>query len=367
MRPERAPFGRKMHPDAKHIDHPADPSIDRWSEHVSGDGSVSEALRPGVEGKLLLSTLDPDEIRSVPIGETEEIVCEPRLNNVKHLNRYLAGIQTRLVVGGLFRGNVETSEQRRRRLLNKYPVWYSWLYYPLDFVFKRAFPKLKLTRWLYQALTKGRNRVFSETEVLGRLIYCGFDVVTVRERDNLLHFTARKRGEAPKSEELDRGIILKLERIGRYGLPIIVYKFRTMHPYAPYLQEFVYERNKLDSNGKFRSDFRITAWGRWLRRTWIDELPMIVNFAKGDLKLVGVRPLTPHYLGLYPPHILALRLQAKPGLIPPYYADMPANFDEIVASEARYLEAYNRSPLKTDLAYLGRVLINIILRGARSM
>jgi lipopolysaccharide/colanic/teichoic acid biosynthesis glycosyltransferase len=128
----------------------------------------------------------------------------------------------------------------------------------------------------------------------------------------------------------------------------------------------VYERNKLDANGKFHGDFRIAKWGKWLRRLWIDELPMLVNWAKRELKLVGVRPLSPHYLGLYPPHILALRLQAKPGLIPPYYADMPADFDEIIASEARYLKAYNEKPLTTDIVYLARVLLNILLRGARS-
>jgi len=363
---ESAP--EKRHPRAAYVDRLLDPSIGRRSEHVGdgGDGSLADTPRRPSDGTLLLSTLDPWAFRDVPTGKADRIICAPRLNNVKHLNRYLAGIQASLVAGGVFRGNVETSEQRKHRILNKYPRWFAWPYYTLDFVLKRAFPKLAATRWIYNWLTKGRNRVISKSEMLGRLVYCGFDIVDFSERKNLLHFTTRKRDERPKSDELPRGIIVKLERIGQDGQPIIVYKLRTMHPYARYLQAFIYEQNDLDDNGKFHDDFRITTWGAWLRKLWIDELPMIINWAKRELKLVGVRPLSPHYLGLYPPHILALRFQAKPGLIPPYYADMPADFDEIIASEARYLKAYNEKPLTTDVVYLARVLLNILLRGARS-
>ncbi len=336
------------------------------TDEIGGDGVDAGLEKAPLRESVILSTLDPQKLDSIPVGYARQIVCSERLNNVGRLNLYLGAIQTKLDVRGLFKGNVETSEQRKRRILNKFPRWYAWPYYTLDFVFKRAFPKLKITRWLYYRLTRGRNRVFSKTEVMGRLIYCGFDIVAVWEQANLLHFTARKRDEEPNVEELGRGIILKLKRIGRDGKPIIVYKFRTMHPYAPYLQKYVYDHNELDDNGKFHDDFRIATWGTWLRKLWIDELPMLVNWFRHDLKLVGVRPLTAHYLGLYPPDVREQRLRVKPGLIPPYYADMPANFDEIIASEARYLEAYRLHPLRTDLVYLWRVFVNILLRGARS-
>lgn len=333
---------------------------------VGGDGAGTVLRRAKVRRSVVLATLQPSEIHSVSLDHADEIVCIPRLNNVKYLNWYIGSIQARLRFGGLFHGNVETSEQRKRRILNKYPRPFAWPYYTLDFVFKRAFPKLKLTRWFYFLLTKGRNRVLSKTEMLGRLVYCGFDIVDFSERGNLLYFTVRKGDATPNMDELDRGIILRLKRIGRDGDPITVFKLRTMHPYAPYLQEFVYRSNELDPNGKFHDDFRVATWGTWLRRLWIDELPMLINWARRELKLVGVRPLTPHYLGLYPPDIREKRLEVKPGLIPPYYADMPANFDEIVASEARYLEAYKANPWRTDLRYFGLVFLNILLRGARS-
>lgn len=70
----------------------------------------------------------------------------------------------------------------------------------------------------------------------------------------------------------------------------------TMHPYSEYLQRYVFEKNSLQEGGKIKDDFRVTYWGRIMRKLWIDELPMFINFFKGDLKLVGVRPLSTHYL-----------------------------------------------------------------------
>ena len=55
------------------------------------------------------------------------------------------------------------------------------------------------------------------------------------------------------------------------------------------------------------------------------------------MKLVGVRPLSQHYFSLYTKELQDKRILCKPGLVPPYYADMPKNLDEIIASEMRYL------------------------------
>src|SRR5690606_24682592 len=106
--------------------------------------------------------------------------------------------------------------------------------------------------------------------------------------------------------------------------------------------------NNLDEGGKFKNDFRIPTWGRWMRRLWLDELPMIINVLRGEMKLVGVRPLSRHYFNLYPPEIQELRTRHTPGLLPPFYRDLPKAFDEIVASEARYLRSYEKMPLRTD-------------------
>jgi hypothetical protein len=57
----------------------------------------------------------------------------------------------------------------------------------------------------------------------------------------------------------------------------------------------------------------------------------------------------------------------KPGLIPPFYADLPKTLEEIQASEKRYLDSYRKNAFLTDLKYLGKALRNILIkRGVRS-
>lgn len=79
----------------------------------------------------------------------------------------------------------------------------------------------------------------------------------------------------------DRGsVFFKQERVGRYGRPFVIYKFRSM----------VMES---DMNGSYqtqRHDIRITRVGRFIRKTSLDELPQLFNVIYGDMSLVGPRP-----------------------------------------------------------------------------
>ena len=106
-----------------------------------------------------------------------------------------------------------------------------------------------------------------------------------------------------------------------------------MHPFSEFIQEDIYNENKLNDKGKIENDFRLTFWGKFLRRYWIDEFPQLFNLIKGDISLIGPRALSKHYFSIYPKQIQDLRSRIKPGLIPPYYADMPDSFDEITSSE----------------------------------
>ncbi|GAG23045.1 unnamed protein product, partial [marine sediment metagenome] len=126
-----------------------------------------------------------------------------------------------------------------------------------------------------------------------------------------------------------------------------------------------YEKNKLQAGGKIKDDFRVTGWGRVMRKYWLDELPMIYNWIKGDLQLLGV-PLSVHYLSLYSKELQKMRKKVTPGLIPPFYADMPETFDEICESERRYIQAYLKSPVKTQWAYFWKAFYNIVIKGVRS-
>nr|HPL94987.1 sugar transferase [Paludibacteraceae bacterium] len=102
-------------------------------------------------------------------------------------------------------------------------------------------------------------------------------------------------------------------------------------------------------------------------RFWIDELPMILNFLKGDMKLVGVRPISQHYFSLYSKELQEKRIKFKPGLLPPFYADMPKTLEEIEASEMRYLQmCEKKGVLITDIIYFWKIFVNIVFKKARS-
>jgi lipopolysaccharide/colanic/teichoic acid biosynthesis glycosyltransferase len=141
---------------------------------------------------------------------------------------------------------------------------------------------------------------------------------------------------------------------------------RTMHAYSEYLQQYVFETSSLQEGGKFKDDFRVTTVGKFMRKTWIDELPMLINLMRGDLKIVGVRPLSKHYFGLYTPEMRDFRLKFKPGLVPPFYVDLPKTLEEIQESERRYLLAYQKHPFITDFVYFWKALYNILIKKARS-
>jgi len=141
---------------------------------------------------------------------------------------------------------------------------------------------------------------------------------------------------------------------------------RTMHPYAEYIQDYVYRKHDLQEGGKFKNDFRISTVGRLMRKLWIDELPMMFNFLKGDMKIVGVRPLSKHYFSLYSKEHQERRIKYKPGLVPPFYVDNPKTLEEIQASEKKYFDLYDRHPWLTDFRYFFIAFYNIVFRHYRS-
>lgn len=294
------------------------------------------------------------------------IVNLKNLNHAPYLNRFFHSANEKLPLGGLYINCVETFDIRKKRILKMLPRPLNWMHYMIDMMVTRIFPKLLLTKGLYFFFTRGKVCGLSRAEVLGRLSYCGFEIVTEKYLDNRLFFVARKIKNNNSGMERHYGPIIRLKRIGKGGKIFDVYKLRTMHAYSEYLQQYVFEKNQLQTGGKFQNDFRISPEGKFFRKFWLDELPMFINFLKGDMKLVGVRPLSQHYFNLYSPELRAKRVMCKPGLIPPFYADMPKTLDEIMSSEMKYLEAYLNSPFKTDVAYFFKAFNNIFFKGARS-
>jgi lipopolysaccharide/colanic/teichoic acid biosynthesis glycosyltransferase len=140
-----------------------------------------------------------------------------------------------------------------------------------------------------------------------------------------------------------------------------------MHPYAEYIQNYVFDqRGGMNIADKSDNDWRITTWGRFMRKYWLDELPMLINFLKGDVKLVGIRPLSKAMFEKYPPELQEKRTRCKPGLIPPFYIDHPDTFDELFASENKYLDEYFKHPLWTDTKYFFMTMWSIVTRKTHS-
>lgn len=315
---------------------------------------------------LVLRSSDIFNISNNKDSSLEMILNLHPLNDQRRINKYLIEINRKLKYGGVFIGCFQNIRDRYKYFLNTYPFFVGQFFYFLDFIWARVFPKLPVLQGIYFAISKGRNRAISFSDGLGRFVYCGFDFIDIFDYNLMTYVIALKKNKPIETLTPSWGPIFAMRRVGKGGKEIRVLKFRTMHPYSEFLQSFVYKYNNLENSGKLKDDFRITSWGKFMRKYWIDELPMIFNLLKGDLKLVGIRPLSFHYFNLYPEKLKQLRIKTKPGLIPPYYYDLPKSFDEIVASELNYLEKYFKNPIKTDILYFFKAFYNIIVKRARS-
>jgi lipopolysaccharide/colanic/teichoic acid biosynthesis glycosyltransferase len=137
---------------------------------------------------------------------------------------------------------------------------------------------------------------------------------------------------------LGRPVLFTQRRAGRGGAPFAILKFRSMAP------------------GDAPDGARLTRFGQRLRASGLDELPQLLNVLRGEMSLVGPRPLPASYLAHYSPR-QALRLRARPGLVGPSIA---AGRHAIAWAERLERDAaYGASPahLLTDLRLLAQSLL----------
>ena len=309
---------------------------------------------------LVIRSSDYYNVEVLDKNAIELFINLHEINDLKRINDYFRLVNEKLIKNGIYAGCLIPIKNRYKIFQKKYPFLIASVFYFFDFVWRRVFPKIPGFRKIYFNLTKGRDRSISMAEGLGRLVYCGFEIVDLTEINEYIFFVSKKIKEPSTDRNPSYSPIFKMKRIGRNGKQIYVYKLRTMHPYSEYIQEFVYDKNKLTEGGKFKDDFRISSWGRIFRKLWIDELPMLINLFRGEIKLVGVRPVSNHYLSLYSKEFQERRQKYKPGLVPPFYADMPKSIDEIEASEKKYFDLFDDSPLLTDIKYFFRIIFNIL-------
>ncbi|QYJ02988.1 sugar transferase [Nocardioides panacisoli] len=159
--------------------------------------------------------------------------------------------------------------------------------------------------------------------------------------------------------------LFRQERIGQGGRRIRVYKFRSMVADAERMRAPLESHNEVAAGPlfKMRRDPRITRVGRWLRRTSLDELPQLINVARGSMSLVGPRPALPHEVEQYPADVHR-RLWVKPGMTGLWQvsgrSDLP--WEEAIALDLHYVE---HQSIGLDLSVLARTVPAVVKgRGA---
>lgn len=142
-------------------------------------------------------------------------------------------------------------------------------------------------------------------------------------------------------------VLFSQTRPGLNGKPFVMRKFRTMHPINP-------------AKGWIDDASRLTGLGSILRSTSIDELPTIWNIVRGDMSLVGPRPLLMKYLERFTPE-QARRMDVPPGLtgLAQVNGRNAQTWDERFTYDLKYVETCS---LRTDLRILVRTVITVVRR-----
>lgn len=300
-------------------------------------------------------------VATLPYKSYEGIVNVCKINFNQNINSTLEVINQKLEKNGLYIGCADTYSTRKHRHKSKYGIFY-YIFHPLDFLVHRVFSKLKWSRKLYLKLTKGNKRVMSLTETFGRLVRAGFDIVDYSEVDNTLWYVAKKVGEPDKRPVPDYGLMYKKRCIGKGGKNIEIFKVRSMHPYAEYLQSYMIRTNGYSEkgDGKINNDFRVTNWGKIIRKLYLDEVPQIISVLKGDMAIVGVRPVTKARLEEFPPQLVKARQAHKPGCLPPYVALRMGDELGNIQAEWIYLKDREKYGAWTDVKFFVKSIYNIV-------
>jgi len=331
----------------------------------------------GINSSLTLDDRPADRDKDNVIEDIGLLVGRMPLNNVQRLNLFLQYCAGRIAMGGYFVVRYTPLDVEIGRLREQYQGIRLRLALLNHFIWYRAIPKIPwldklyfspLFSWIdryFLRQSRLRTRVLAMAEVWGRLAYYGMEVVA--ESDGEERFILARRVSTPISDRRPSYYaVVSLEKVGLDGKPIFLHKVRSMYPFSEFLQKRIFESHGLSEIGKFKDDPRLTDYGPLIRKHWIDELPGLYDWLRGDVKLVGMRATSPHFLSLYPKELYDLYIQIKPGLVPPIFDESTDGFDDIVRIEMAYLERYREAPVRTDIQYFWYTFRDIVFRKVRS-
>lgn len=323
-------------------------------------------LIPERDSVRLMNTNDPNLIFEESFKDVRGLINLTRVNDFTSINNFFVKINSCLPDAGIFIGCVETTDIRKKKhfssrfRLAKNLMWFH------QFMLHRVHAKSKLTKALYLKMTNRKYRWLTKAEVLGRLVCCGFEVIEYREINGLLYFVVMKTRKPNYSIKSTFGPLFAMQRIGKGGRPINVFKVRTMHPYSEYLQDFVIRLNGYNAVGKPANDFRLTRWGKFFRKYWLDEIPQFFNVLKGEMAIVGMRPLSRTRFRELPEDVQRERIKFKPGCIPPYVALLMPDAEGNIEAERIYMREKQKHPVWTDVKYFFLSVYNIVTGKIRS-
>ncbi|GHD56709.1 sugar transferase [Streptomyces goshikiensis] len=148
-------------------------------------------------------------------------------------------------------------------------------------------------------------------------------------------------------------------RVGRDGVPFVMWKFRTMVVDADKLKAELSGSNENDGlMFKMRRDPRVTRVGRLLRRTSMDELPQLVNVLTGSMSLVGPRPPLPEEVAQYD-EVELRRLTVRPGMTGLWQISgrSDLSWDETIQLDLQYVDNWS---FTSDVDVMGRTLRAVV-------
>ncbi len=155
-------------------------------------------------------------------------------------------------------------------------------------------------------------------------------------------------------------IIFKQKRVGLRGRTFEIYKFRTMVVDAEKQRELLEKHNEMDGPVfKIKDDPRVTALGKFLRKTGLDEIPQFFNVLNGDMSLVGPRPPLPSEVNQYERWQLR-RLSMRPGITCIWQIAPNRNkisFNEWMKLDLQYIDSWS---LKLDFILLIKTVQTVI-------
>lgn len=155
-------------------------------------------------------------------------------------------------------------------------------------------------------------------------------------------------------------IVFGHERIGQNMKKIKIYKFRTMHENSAEIFENFSEEQKREYyiNFKLDNDPRITKVGGFLRRTSLDELPQLINILRGDMSIVGPRPIVEKEIEKYGEYVETV-FSVLPGLTGYWQANgrSDTTYEERVQMDMYYIK--NRS-IFMDIKIILKTFISVI-------